>query len=393
MLHVIPSLSASRGGPSFQLPLIAHRLAAKGIVVDIATTDDDGHGRLDVVRRQWVQKSGVKYVYFPRNLRTYTVSLPLARWLWKSVRKYDVVHIHSLFSFPSTAASLAARHHGVPYVLRPLGTLSKWSLENLHPRLKQISIRVIERGALHGAAAVHFTSNQEYSEAAESLEVNHPVVIPNAVVIPERDAESNLTILKEYPDLGDRFVILYLSRLDRKKGLDLLFRAYVEVRARLPRAALVVAGDGVERIRLELHQEARELGIAGDITWTGFVDGARKASLYALADVFVLPSHSENFGSAVVEAMAAGVPVIVTRGVGIWPEIEEHMAGRAIDFAPDELRDALIECAENEVIRRTMGENGRRLARDRFSSESVSTQLATMYSLLTRDKLGRIRHG
>jgi glycosyltransferase involved in cell wall biosynthesis len=386
---VIPSVSPLRGGPSVAVRAVARSLVQAGIEVHVATTDDNGNGRLEVPQSVPVKEEGISYWYFPRQTHFYTFSWPLTRWLEEHVREYDLVHIHALFSYAAIPAAYWAARCKIPYIVRPLGVLNRWGMENRHPWLKTISFKLIERRILAGAAAVHFTSDQECLEAAELGISQNSVVIPNAVEIPE-DANhfARGRFRSRHPGLADRLIILFLSRLDPKKGLDILLPAFGQVRVRHPRAALVVAGNGEPALTAHLQQEAVRLRIGSDIFWAGFLSGAEKWAALADADIFVLPSYSENFGVAVVEAMACGLPVIVSDQVGIHREIAAAQAGLAVPCRVTALTEALTQLVADTEMRSRMGANGRHLARSEFSLEAVTDALIRLYTAICKPALG-----
>src|SRR5881394_2386304 len=163
VLHVIPSLSLKHGGPSVALPAIADALMRKGAEVTIATTDDDGPGKhLSVPLGIPVMlASGARCFYFRKTTEFYKVSRSMLRWLRGHVHEFDVLHIHALFSFCSIAAARIASRQHVPYVVRPLGVLNRWGMENRRPALKQLSLRFLDLPALRRAASIHFTSGRE----------------------------------------------------------------------------------------------------------------------------------------------------------------------------------------------------------------------------------------
>lgn len=144
VLHVIPSVSPLRGGPSVMLRTMAKGLAQAGVEVDVATTDDNGPGRLSVSHTIPIVEEAVTYRYFPRQTRFYTFSWPLNHWLAQHVQDYDLVHIHAIFSYVAIPAAFYAKRYGVPYVVRPLGVLNRWGIQNRRPWLKQLSFRFIE---------------------------------------------------------------------------------------------------------------------------------------------------------------------------------------------------------------------------------------------------------
>lgn len=187
-----------------------------------------------------------------------------------------------------------------------------------------------------------------------------------------------------YPELQSKRVALFLSRIDRKKGLDLLIPAFAGVLREIPDAALVIAGDGDAALTQSLRERCHALGIEKSVYWPGFLSGPAKAAALADADVFVLPSYSENFGIAVVEAMALGVPVILTDQVGICREVAASNAGLVTAPEVDPLRSALVRLLADDAARATIGRNGAALARSQFSPPVVLKKLTEAYdSVLT----------
>ena len=379
ILHVIPSVGHLRGGPSQVIATLCRGLAAGGIEVHVATTDDNGPGRLDVPYGAPVFRGGVTYWYFRRQARFYTFSSSLSRWLGEHVRAYDLVHIHALYSHAPVAAARWSRRRRVPYIIRPLGTLNRWGMRNHHPWMKEVSFRFIESRLLEEAAAIHYTSEQERLEAAELGVKQRSVIIPNPVELPPSLAAPGF-LQSRYPQLAGKVLILFLSRLDRKKGLDLLLPAFAKLRAQHPNATLVVAGAGDDAFVNRLREGAARLGIQSDVVWTGFLDENDKQAALADADLFVLPSYSENFGVAVVEAMGHGLPVVVSDQVGIHREVVEAGAGLAVSCGVEELARGLTSLVENPSLRSRMGQNGRRLAQTQFSVEAVIRRVADLYA-------------
>src|ERR1043166_7160491 len=382
VLHVIPSVGPLRGGPSEILRTITSSLASAGVKVEVVTTDDNGKGRLNIPFTEAIFEEGVTYRYFPRQSRFYTFSLPLTVWLARHVRDFDLVHIHALFSYVPLAAAYWAKRANVPYIIRPLGVLNRWGMRYRHPWLKKISYRLIERKILNRAAAIHYTSEPERSEA-EELGVNqNSVIIPNPV-----NTNISLEFIRArrgqfralFPQLSKRLVILFLSRLDPKKGLDILLQSFAPVRARFPAAVLVVAGSGEPAFTARLKQIAAGLGIESDIFWAGFLSGEEKWAALTDADIFVLPSYSENFGVAVVESMACGLPVVISDQVAIHREISKAQAGLVVPCDVEELTIALTTLLQDSELRARTGNNARQLARTAFSAEATRTPLLALY--------------
>jgi glycosyltransferase involved in cell wall biosynthesis len=371
ILHVIPSVGPQRGGPSFLMRTLARGLSQEGLEVHVATTDDNGPGRLSVPLGRPQQEDGATFWYFPRQTRFYTFSWPLTGWLARHVREFDLVHIHALFSYASLPAALLARRAGVPYIVRPLGTLNRWGIANRRPWLKRLSFRLMESRILAGAAGIHYTSEQELEEARDLGVSANPLIVPNAVDLPARELP---------PQRAAGQTILFLSRFDRKKGIDLLLAAFAQLRTRFPQATLILAGSGAPACIQSLRHEAERLGIASAVTWPGFLAGEAKWTALSDADVFVLPSYSENFGIAAVEALACGCPVVVSDQVGIHREIARAEAGLVTPCRVDALAEALASVLADAALRRRLRENGLRLASQQFSLAAVSRKLVETYA-------------
>lgn len=382
VLHVIPSVAPWRGGPSAAIRAIAGGLARQGLDIHVATTNDNRPALLDVPLGRPVEEDGVTYHYFPRQTRFYICSLPFSKWLRYNAAGYDLIHIHTVFSYCSNVAAWIACRKGVPYIIRPLGVLNRWGFENRRPVLKQMSFALLEKRLLSRAAAVQYTTAQEREEAAELRFPHRPVVIPNPVEMAPPATDLRGQFRAQYPELADRRIVLFLSRIDPKKGLDLLLPAFGEVLRQDPRAALVIAGEGEPSLVERLRQTAAELGIARSVFWPGFLTGARRAAAFADADLFVLSSYSENFGMAPVEAMGFGLPAVLTDRVGIHREVTEARAGIVTPVASDAIASALLLFLRDDGLRSEMGRNARRLAASRYSVEAVAGRLRDLYAEL-----------
>ena len=370
VLHVIPSVSRSEGGPSYAVFAFAQAAKTAGMETLVITTGDDDPDR----------DNGIECVCFRRDFQPYKVSFALGRWLDRHVREFDLVHVHALFSFSSRAAALAAQKHRVPYVIRPLGVLNRWGLANRKRFLKQIWLRFIETPILEKAAAIHYTTQAERDEAgsiSEKIAQLPSFIIPipvttSAQVAPDRFVGS-------FPNAAGKKIVLFLARLDEKKGLEVLLKAFAEVKSEHRDSVLVVAGNGQRKFVEQLHRQAEDLGIAEDIIWTGFLSGSEKVAAFSAATVYVLPSYSENFGIAAAEAMASGVPTILSDQVAIAHEAAAAEAAVVVRPESTEIARAIKELLENSSRRDELGRNGKLFAQRSFSPQRVSEQLVSEY--------------
>jgi glycosyltransferase involved in cell wall biosynthesis len=235
---------------------------------------------------------------------------------------------------------------------------------------------MVEGPLLGSAAAVHFMTRLEQTRAANlSLRIR-PVVLPLGFEFGTPADELPQPI--ENLQIGAKRAILYLARIHPVKCVEMLLQAF----ASLPEKAttvLLIAGDGDPQLVASLKALANRLGLEGQVQWLGFAAGARKRQLLSLATLFALPSASENFGVAVVEAMHAGLPVIVTRGCGLADFVAAARAGLVTDGSVEALRAALSQLLADGELRRAMGESGRRAVDRELSLDAFGSRLETLY--------------
>lgn len=340
-LHVIPSISPRRGGPSSVIfPMVA-ALRARGMEAEVATSDEDATSSHASCGER-VQHHEVPVWYFPRwstflrPVRSYTYSPRFTAWLRRNIRNYDLIHVHALFSHIPTTAMRVARTNGVPYISRPLGQLGHWPLRQSALR-KMLYLQMVEHRNLRGAGSLHFTSESERAEAAAVVPVDRSAVIPHGINLPEFDPEARTKLRAELDLAPGQKIALFLGRLHAKKGIDLLMRALAKMPG--PRPVLLIAGEGHDRGPLE--KLALQLDIDHHIRWLGHLTGERKQLCLQGADLFALTSHHENFGMAVLEALAAGTPVLVSNRVALADEVALNQLGRVVPLDVPAIRDGL----------------------------------------------------
>jgi len=356
-------------------------LSAVGVTIETATTDDGGPGRrVNKPRGQGIAENGVTRWYFAKQTEFYKVSWPLKRWLQANIARFDLVHIHALFSFSSTVAAQIARRAEVPYVIRPLGVLNRYGMTQRRAMLKKLSFRWLESGLLRDAAAVQFTSVQEQQEA-ECLGVTlRSVIIPLGLEpVLAGDAQR---FLQRYPELQDKQRLLFLSRLDPKKNLEGLLRAMCCLIDEYPNLALIICGDGKPDYIAQLKQWAQDLSVADRMYWLGQVEGEDKADVLAAGHVFVLPSYSENFGIAAVEALAAGLPCVLGKGVAIADSVVQAGAGVAVDPQPESIAQGIRLLLSDPTRQQKAALQARQLAQNEYSAWSMGQRLAELYQTL-----------
>lgn len=391
VLHVIPATAARYGGPSRAVVGMCQALQRMGAAPLIASTDADGPSRLPVELGKETVYEGVRAVFFPRQFgESLKFSWPLARWLHRRIGGFEIVHIHAVFSHACLSAARACRLAGVPYVVRPLGTLAPWSLAQKRWR-KRLLWQLAGRRMVGGAAAIHYTSVGERRQVERTLGVVGGWVIPLGIDERRPDTGSGDGLFRSsYSALGKSPYVLFLSRIDPKKRLESLIDAFARVTSQpsLRDWRLAVVGDGdtayVERIRRRAVSTS-----AGDrIVFAGWLDGARKASALCGAELLVLPSHQENFGLSALEALASGVPVLLSDGVDIGEEVRMAGAGWIAPLGQDALRTTLEEVLTNDAERRRRGLAGRNFVRSGYTWSAVAKRLIDLYRGVTAGKVG-----
>jgi glycosyltransferase involved in cell wall biosynthesis len=378
ILHVISSVAPRYGGPSKAVVEMCRELTRLGERAEIYTTNIDVDGCLDVPLERRIEADGVRITYFPvEALSLYKISRPLASALRSSIPDFDVVHVHSLYQFPSTVAAYYCRRYGVPYIVRPHGTLDPF-LYRRHRMRKWLYETLWERRNLAGAAAVHFTAEEEM-ELAGSLGLRfRGVVVPLGVYLEERPS-SSYRPADFWPETAGKKIILFLGRINFKKGLDILAQAFGAIARNRNDVHLLLAGPDSERYGSQVRHWLKEEGVLHKATFTGMLVGERKGVALVQSAMFVLPSYTENFGIAVVEAMAAGLPVVISNRVNIWREVSRGGAGIIVDPEAHATAGAMNMLLDDPATAARMGERGSRLAREHFTWDAAGAMLLDLY--------------
>lgn len=374
ILHVVPTyFPATRyGGPIYSVHGLCRALAERGHSVEIVTTNVDGQHVSDVPLNRPVMMDGVTIRYFatgsrvipPSLARRLYVATAMSDYLHATMGGVDVAHLHSVFLWPTTAAARAARRVGVPYVVAPRGMLVPELIQKKNRLIKMAWLRLVERKTLSRAAGIHFTSQREWDDASRTgLPLPMPFIVPNGIDFPSEDESPRLTE-----------TLLFLGRITWKKGVDRL----IDALALVPGAKLVVVGNDEEELTPVLRDRILRAGLAGRVEFRGEVHGTTKESLLREATALILPSHSENFGNVVLEAMSYGMPVIVTPEVGVADVVLSAGAGLVVQNSPAELAVAIASLLKNPSAAHEMGVQGR-VAAEAFRWNSVAEKVEGHY--------------
>ncbi len=374
ILQVVPTyLPAVRyGGPIRSVHGLCRALVSLGHEVQVFTTNVDGPKNSPVPLDRLVRLDGVQVRYFPVPwLRRLYYAPTMRQRLMEEIATFDLIHLHSVFLWPTWAAARAARTQNIPYVLSPRGMLDAALIRRKGRWRKWAWIHLIERYNLAQAAAIHVTAQRELRElAALGLDLAPIIRIPNGIDFPSMEKLIAPPWLSKIP----KPFVLYLGRINWKKGIDRLIRAMTQV----PQVPLVIAGNDEEQYQPVLERLAQSLGIADRVHFVGSVD-EEKWSLYREAAVFALPSQSENFGIVVLEAMAMDCPVVVTEEVGASEIVEKYRAG--IVLPPSEQKDLDLSRAIHTLLQedKSAGERGRKAMESHYSWKKIAEQMEDAY--------------
>ncbi|BAU63910.1 hypothetical protein STA3757_12790 [Stanieria sp. NIES-3757] len=387
ILHVIPSIAPIRGGPSQAVLEIVSALQHLDIEVEIITTNDDGSNLLDVPLSTRTKYKEVPVWFFSRfspkihSIREFAFSSQLTSWLWRNITNYDLLHVHAIFSYPSTIAMLIARLKNIPYICRPLGQLCQWSLQQGYQK-KQTYLRLIERDNLNGSQALHFTAKQEQQEAA-NLNLKCPnFILPHGINLPSQIPEARSRLKHQLQITENEPIILFLSRLHPKKGLDYLIPALGKLTHKS--FTFVLAGNGNTEYEIEIEKLLHKHDIYNRTHRVGFVEGEYKNLLLQGADLFALTSYSENFGIAVLEALAAGIPALITPGVALSPVLKQERIGYVTDLNIDAITSSIEYCMNNLPELKQKGDRARQVILKQYTWDSIAAKLIDIYSAVIK---------
>jgi glycosyltransferase involved in cell wall biosynthesis len=355
-----------------------------GVGVEIAATDADGvSGRLTHAA---LPATSVPIHLFRRDFsEQWKYSRGLGAWLAKHAADYDLLHVHSVWNYPIGSACRAARRAGRPVVLRPCGMLSGYTRRR-SPWKKALYWHLVERRNLTGVRCFHTTSREEAEEVRRLGLPGETSVIPQGVDCSAWEHPRCPDVLRQRcgPAADGRPVVLFLSRLHPKKGLvDLLLPAL----ASLHGVFLAVAGGPDEHApgyEGEVSQAVQRLGLADRVALLGPVSPAERWALLDGADLFVLPSRSENFGIVVAEAMARAVPVLISDAVQSREHVITAGAGRVVPLDREALVAAMDELLAAPAQRQEMGQRGRLYAQQQLAWPAIAARIADVYARCTR---------
>lgn len=373
ILHVIPSLHPKGGGPTEGLLQMARVNHAMNHEVHAVCFDDPNS--------PWLQNLPVTTHALGKGVGSYSYHPGFLKWLEINLSSFDAVIINGLWQYHSFGAWRVLRHSKVPYFVYTHGMLDPW-FKHAYP-LKHLKKWLYWPWAdfrvLRDAKAVLFTCEEEMRLATLSfwLYKANSKVVKYGAVRPPADADRVREVFySEYPTLRDKHLVLFLSRIHEKKGCDLLVEAFAKVASMEPEVMLVMAGPDQTGLKKQLQQMAAERGIAERIVWPGMLQDDMKWGAFYASELFVLPSHQENFGIAVAEALGCGLPVLISNKVNIWREIKADGAGLVGNDDAADTEDSLRRWLSMPAAdRATMAQRAKACFEARFTVEQMAGSL------------------
>ncbi|MDJ0652838.1 MAG: glycosyltransferase [Xanthomonadales bacterium] len=372
--HVVPNINTQSGGPAVSVPGLVDSLAAAGVETTLVTLNYARHGPQTALRRtRLVSMDAGPLTRMARGWKP-SLQAELGRIAGDGI---ELVHNHGLWMFPNRYARVTAHKGRMPLVTSPRGMLEPWSLQR-SPLKKKLVWLLMEQANLRAAHGFHATSEQERL-SIRRVGMKQPVaVIPNGL---DSQPPSAPSVCDLHPQLKHKKWCLFLGRLHPKKGLDLLLQSWKAATVS-PDWHLVIAGPDLTGYRPGLEAMIQQLGLTGSVSLVGMLDQPQKRSALAGASLLVLPSHSENFGIVVAEALMAGVPAVATTGTP-WEVLEKTGAGWWIEATIPALTRTLASATQLDSAElRRRGQAGKRYAEAEFAWDVVARKMVAFYRFL-----------
>ncbi|WP_271623816.1 glycosyltransferase [Bradyrhizobium sp. CCBAU 11430] len=350
---------------------------------------------LDAPNSAWLKDFPLKIYPLGPATKRYAYTANLGPWLDTNLSNYSLVVLHGLWNYSSVGSWLRLRKAEIPYLIFAHGMLDPWfrAAYPIKHLWKQLYWTALEGRVLSGAAAVLFTAEDERRLARGSFRGHkyRERVVPLGISDLNSPAEEQILAFRSsFPHLSSRRYVLFLSRIHPKKGLDLLLFAFARLSMDFPDIDLVIAGPDQVGWKAQLERQSEELGITDRIHWVGMLSGATKFGAFRCAEAFVLPSHQENFGIVIAEAMACGVPVLITNKINIWREVAETGGG----LVSNDIESDIFEMLKKYLnMNHSERERMRFLARSGFSEcfnvEITAVNLIDVCNAAIRNDVGQ----
>lgn len=392
------------GGPIQSLHILNKGLVSNGADVTVFTTNKGQVDDYILNNRNIIDGIDITYFSYSKYFELmgatgWHFSLPLKSEIKKRLKQYNIVYILSVWNFTSAITAYYCRKFGIPYIVSPRGQLYEDVIKSKAWKKKPYYKFVAEK-ILKNASAIHYTSLNEYNDVHKRLGlINKSLVIPNGIPFNEY---SNQVIkgkfIEKYSHLSNKDILLFLGRINWKKGIDIVINALPEILKKNKNLHFVIAGNDENNYKNELVKIINNLNITycdlspgtgvnnikkeSKITFTGYLNNTEKINALRDSDLFILTSHSENFGMSVVEAMACEVPVIISDKVGISSDIKKNNAGIVVNNSINQVNEAVLSINNDESKKMIMIKNAKQFIQNNYDINDISKKMLIQFQQL-----------
>ena len=381
VLTVIPYLASTYGGTSKSVKELAKEVSNHQVSLDLITTTAGYAQNFTIPINTWLNEKNYRLRYFPCwHHNDFIVSVPLISWLFNHISRYDLVHTNTMFAPLISITHKICQLKKIPYIITPHGMLEPWAL-SYKANKKQYYYNLIEKASLAKAKAIQTLASSE-ARNLRSLGFKQTIVVPNGIEPQEYQQLPNPEIFyRQFPHTRNKTLILFLGRIDPKKGLNLLAAAFAKAYRQFPQIHLIVAGPDSINFLPTVRNYFMEAGCIDSVTFTGMIQGSLKYAALAAADIYIAPSYSEGFSMSVLEGMASGLPCVITTGCN-FPEAAAAKVAYVVDIEPEQIASALIKCLQNPDRAKAMGDRARQFILDNYTWDKIATKLVATYKII-----------
>jgi glycosyltransferase involved in cell wall biosynthesis len=379
------------GGPVRSIPALCEALVVLNTDVTVYTTNANGKNNLNLETAKLHEVDGVHVRYFERKgYGSYFFSSQLAQACNDTVTEFDLIYVSSTWAYPFISVCRAAILNSIPFIVGARGSFVRWSWKGKYLK-KMVYHRLVERSFLNQANAIHYTTLIEKRES-EWLGLKSPsFVMSNPVNLKEFELSSPSGVFRKTYNLDENAkLLLFLGRVEAEKGIDLALQALSHISAEFPEVKLVLAGPEEDGYFSTIRNRSLSLGISDHVIITGLLNSRQRLEAIADADVFILTSHSDNFGMAVVEAMAGGLPVLISDRVGIADDVRDGGAGIIVPLDSKAIAEGMASLLSSEAQRRHMGLLGKGVA-EKYAPCHVAERMLAQFENINLSKKVSLR--
>ena len=357
-------------------------VSQENVDVDLVTTNASNKSSSNNTELlKWKLQDSYRIQYFPCwNHNDLIVSPSLIQWISRHVKKYDIVHTNTIFSPLISIIHYICRQQNIPYLVTPRGMLDDWALAYKALK-KRVYYSCIENHSLAWAKQIQVLTSPE-KDQVNSLGFQETVLVPNGIN-PQvfSDLPDAEIFYQKYPHLRGKILILFLGRIDPKKGLNLLAPAFARAYKSFPNAHLIVAGPDTINFSSKVRGYFNDAQCLDSVTFTGMLTGKLKYAALAAANLYIAPSYSEGFSMSILEGMAAGLPCIITEGCN-FPEAKTANAAYVVKTDTNDIGDALVQCLQNYKQAQLMGNTAKKFIFQNYTWHNSSKRLLRAYETI-----------